>query len=235
MASSSQFIQLEEFDESLRSRRICAYIPHGLTGSGLITHIRLIISNIQANGIEPFNKIICLTNDTTFKLLADSIGATMIIGPKDNNDLSIALTAVNQAPGQTLLIVFPDVIKCPEQFYQRIPASATLAVLRPADDTTVISSCNIFMMPYVREIESSEHHNVNRRIHALGITHYDLTAVLKELRMAKAGLLVSMHSDAYGNRRHELYWWNTAEELPVIRRKPELISDLLHFIAQLVH
>jgi hypothetical protein len=235
MSSGSQFIQLEEFDESLRGRRICAWVPHGITGTGLINHIRLIISNIQANGDEPFNKIICLTNDATFRLLADSLGATMIIGPKDNNDLSITLTAINQAPSHTLLIVFPDVSKCPDQFYQRIPSSATLAVLRPADDTTVIGSCNIFMMPYVREIESGEHHNVNRRIHALGITHYDLTAVLKELRMAKAGLLVSMHSDAYVSRRHELYWWNTAEELPIIRRKPEVISDLLHFIAHLVH
>ena len=53
--------------------------------------------------------------------------------------------------------------------------------------------------------------------------------------MAKAGLLVTMHADSYGTRRHELYWWNTAEELPVIRRKPEVISELLHFIAHLVH
>ncbi len=235
MGSTSQFIQLEEFDEQLRGRRICAWMPHAVIGNNLINHIRLIVSNVQASSGEPFSKIICLTNDATYRLLSDSIGATMIIGPKDNNDLSITLTAISQTPANTLLIVFPDVVKCPEQFYQRIPPSATLIVLRPSDDTTVIGSCNIFMMPYVREIESGEHHNVSRRIHSLGVTHYDLTAVLKELRMAKAGLLVSMHSDSYGSRRHELYWWNTAEELPVIRRKPEIISDLLHFIAQLVH
>ncbi len=228
----SQLIQLEEFDEQLRGRRICAWMPH--TGNA-IDHIRLIVTNVQASSGEPFNKLICLTNDATFRLLADSIGATMIVGPKDNNDLSIILTAVNQAPAHTLVVVFPDVAKCPEQFYHRFPISSTLIVLRPADDTTIIGSCNIFLMPYVREIESSEHHNVNRRIHTLGITHYDLTAVIKELRMAKAGLLVSMHNDSYGNRRHELYWWNTAEELPVIRRKPEVIRDLLNFIAQLVH
>ena len=235
MGSGSQFIQLEEFDEPLRGRRICAYMPHAVTGANLITHIRLIISNVQATSGEPFSKVICLTNDAIYRLLADSIGATMIIGPKDNNDLSITLTAVNQAPANTLLIVFPDILKCPDQFYQRLPSTATLIVLRPADDTTVIGSCNIFMMPYVREIESGEHHNVSRRIHSLGVTHYDLTSILKELRMAKAGLLVTMHADSYGTRRHELYWWNTAEELPVIRRKPEVISELLHFIAHLVH
>ena len=235
MGSSSQFIQLEEFDEPLRGRRICAWMPNALTGTSLINHIRLIVSNVQASSGEPFSKVICLTNDATYRLFADSIGATMIIGPKDNNDLSITLTAVSQAPTNTLLLVFPDVAKCPDQFYQRLPIAATLIVLRPADDTTFIGTCNIFMMPYVREIESGEHHNVSRRIHALGITHYDLTAILKELRMAKAGLLVSMHTDSYGSKRHELYWWNTAEELPVIRRKPEVISELLHFIAHLVH
>jgi hypothetical protein len=229
----SQFIQLEEFDEVLRGRKICAYLTNNKSGEH--EYIRRIISNVQANSREPFTKIICLTSDPVYRLLADSIGATMIIGPKDNQDLSIALTACSQTPANTLLIVFSDVNRCPDQFYQRLPSGSTLIVIRPADDTGVISACNIFMMPYVREIESAEHHAIMRRINGMGITQYDLTAVLKELRMAHAGLLVSIQTDAYGGRRQEMYWWNTAEELPVIRRKPEVIRDLLHFIAQLLH
>lgn len=227
----SQFIQLEEFDDALKGRRICAYLP----SDNSIDHIRRIISNVQANSSPPFNKLICITGDPTYRLLADFIGATMIIGPKDNHDLSIALTAINQAPATILLIVFPDVTKCPEQFYQRLPTACTVIVLKPADDTTVIGQCNIFMMPYVREIESAEHHAIMRRMQTLGITHYDLTAVIKELRMAHAGLLVSTHMDAYGAKRQELYWWNTAEELPPIRRRPEVIADLLRFIANSIN
>lgn len=236
--SGSQFIQLEEFDEPLKSRRICAYLPSHVTHgtSDAIKHIRLIVSNVQAGGGEPFLKIICLSGDPIYRLLADSLGASMIISPKDNQDLSIVLTAVNQAPNNTLLIIFPDVARCPEQFFQRLPAASTLIVLRPADDNTIIGNCNIFMMPYVRDIESAEHHAITRRMHSLGIAErYDLTAILKELRMAHAGLLVSMHADSYGNRRHELYWWNTAEELPHIRRRPEVIADLLRFIADIIH
>ena len=227
----SQFIQLEEFDEALKGRRICAYLP----STNPVDHIRRIISNVQAGGGEPFNKIICLTNDPTYRLLADSISATMIIGPKDNHDLSIILTAINHSPSTNLLIIFPDVSKCPDQFYQRLPTGCTIVVLKGADDTNIIGSCNIFMMPYVREMESSEHHAIMRRMQTLGITNYDLTAVLKELRMAHAGLLVSMHTDAYGGKRQELYWWNTAEELPLIRRRPDIIADLLRFIANTIN
>ena len=226
----TQFIQLEEFDESLRGRRICAYLP--TNGTNPRDYIRLIISNVQASGGEPLTKCICVTGDTIYRMLADSIGASMIISPKDNNDLSIILTATNQAPSHTLVIIFPDAIKYPDQFYQRMPANSTLLVIKACDDTSILGSCNVYMMPHVREIESTEHHSIIRRLHALGITQYDLNAVIKELRMAHAGLLVTVHSSATMARRTELYWWNTSEEIPHIRRRPEIIGEILRFLAE---
>ena len=222
---SSQFVQLEEFDESLRSRKISAYLPVSTTIDTITHYIRLIVSNAQVGGGEPFSRMICVTSDHVYRLVADSIGATMIIGAKDNTDLSLILTAAAQHPGATLIVFFPDVFRIPDAFYQRISAAVTVINIRPADDVTTINGCNVHMMPYVKELGSTEHSYVQKRVAALGLTHYDLNAILKELRTAHAGLMIV---------RGELYWWNTAEEVPHIRRRPETIAGLLKFIADCI-
>lgn len=228
--SSGQFVQLEEFDESLRSRRICAYLPLDKSGSSIHQHIRLVITNVQIGG-EPFARLIAVTSDPVYRLLADSLGATMITGARDNSDLSLILTAANQASAHTLVVIFPDVGRIPDAFYARLPAATTLIVYRPADDVSTITGCNIHLMPYVKEIGSSEYNIVTRRVAALGITQYDLSAILKELRVAQAGLIIHVPGNA---RYPELYWWNTAEDIPPIRRKADIVSGLLKFIADLL-
>ena len=231
MATSptSHFVQLEEFDESLRGRKICTYLPSS-AASGLINYIRLVISNVQIGG-EPFTRIIAVTTDPLYRLLADCIGATVIIGAKDNGDLSLILTAANQVPASTLVIFFPDIARCPEAFFARLPASCTFLIIRPADDAGVIAGCNTYMMPYVKEIGSTEHSLVTRRLASIGSTGTDINAILKELRVAQAGLLVWLK----GYQASELFWWNTAEEVPSIRRKPEVIANILRFIADIIY
>ena len=231
MAASptSHFVQLEEFDESLRGRRICTYLPSA-TAAGLINYIRLVISNVQIGG-EPFTRIIAVTADPLYRLLADCIGATVILGVKDNADLSLVLTAANQVPSSTLVIFFPDIVRCPDAFFARLPASCTFLSIRPADDAGIITGCNTYMMPYVKELGSTEHSLVTRRLAAIGSTGTDINAILKELRVAQAGLLVWLKG---GYQTPELFWWNTAEEVPSIRRKPDVIANILRFIADIV-
>ncbi len=233
MATSptSHFVQLEEFDESLRGRRICTYLPSGGT-TGLINYIRLVISNVQMGG-EPFTRIIAVTSDPLYRILADCIGATVIVGAKDNSDLSLVLTAASQVAASTLVIFFPDIVRCPEAFFARLPASCTFLIIRANDDTTVIGGCNTYMMPYVKELNSAEHSLVTRRLGSLGLsTGTDINAILKELRVAQAGLLVWLKG---GYQSPELFWWNTAEEVPSIRRKSDVIANILRFIADIVY
>ncbi len=228
---TSQFVQLEEFDEPLRGRKICAYLPVSTTIDTITHYIRLIVSNAQVGGGEPFSRIICVTSDHVYRLLADIIGATMIIGAKDNTDLSLILTAASQHPTSTLIVFFPDVFRIPDAFYQRLSQPVTVINIRPADDVTTHPQhgCNVYMMPYVKELGSTEHSYVQKRIAGLGLTQHDLTAILKELRTAHAGLMIVRGT------HNELYWWNTAEEVPHIRRRPEVIANLLKFIADCVN
>jgi hypothetical protein len=225
--SGGQFVQLEEFDESLRGRRICAYMPSAESAQH---YIRLVISNAQVGG-EPFTRLIAVTSDPVMRLLADSIGATTITGARDNSDLSLILTAANQASAHTLIVIFPDIGRLPDAFFNRLPAGATLIIFRNADDITTISSCNIHMMPYIKEVTVPDYNSVMRRVAALGITQYDLPAILKELRVAQAGLIIYTPG---GIRYPELYWWNTGEEVPPIKRKKEVIVGLLKFITELL-
>lgn len=217
-------VQLEEFDESLRGRRICAYLPGG---ADAMQYIRLLISNVLVGG-EPFTRIICVTADPIYRLLADSIGATIICSARDNNDLSMILTASNQSPAGTLIVLFPDVGRCPDAFFSKMPVAVTLLVLRPVDDTSVSQSCSIHIMPYVKELGSTEYSVVQRRLVGLNCTGiYDVNAILKELRVAQAGLMIVLNKQL----KHELYWWNTAEDVPPMKRKPDVIKGILRFIA----
>jgi len=217
-------VQLEEFDESLRGRRMCAYLPGG---ADAMQYIRLLVSNVLIGG-EPFTRIICVTADPVYRLLADSIGATVICTARDNSDLSMILTASNQSPSGTLIVLFPDIVRCPDAFFSKMPTAVTLLVLRPADDTNVSQSCSIHIMPYVKELGSTEYSVVHRRLIGLNCagTH-DVNAILKELRVAQAGLMIVLNKQL----KHDLYWWNTSEEVPQLKRKPDVIKGLLRFIA----
>lgn len=87
------------------------------------------------------------------------------------------------------------------------------------------------MMPYIKEVTVPDYNSVVRRVAALGITQYDLPAILKELRVAQAGLIIYTPG---GIRYPELYWWNTGDEVPPIKRKKEVIGGLLKFITELL-
>jgi hypothetical protein len=219
-------VQIDEFDESLRTRRMCAYLPNG-SSNEITKYIRLIISNIQVGG-EPFTRIICVTADPIYRLLADSIGANVICSARDNSDLSMILTMANQSSGGTLLILFPDIGRCPDAFFSKMPSGVTLLVMRPADDMNIAQGCSIHIMPYVKEIGSTEHSAVQRRLVGLGCAGtYDINAILKELRVAQAGLMIVLNKQL----KHDLYWWNTADEIPLLKRKPDVVAGLLRFIA----
>lgn len=235
-------VQIDEFDESLRARRMCAFLPHSESNE-ITKYIRLIISNVQVGG-EPFTRIICVTADPVYRLLADSIGANVICSARDNSDLTMILTMANQSAGGTLLILFPDIGRCPDAFFSKMPSGVTLLVIRPADDTNVAHGCNIHIMPYVKEIGSTEHSVVQRRLVGLGCAGtYDINAILKELRVAQAGLMIVLNrtqtsgfesQSSWGSNKqlkYDLYWWNTAEEIPLLKRKPDIVAGLLRFIA----
>ncbi len=155
----------------------------------------------------------------------------MITGARDNSDLSLILTAANQASAHTLIVIFPDIGRLPDAFFGRLPAAATLIVFRGSDDLATISGCNIHMMPHIKEVTVPDYNSVLRRVAALGITQYDLPAILKELRVAQAGLIIYSPG---GIRYPELYWWNTSEDVPPIRRRGEVVGGLLKFIAELL-
>lgn len=238
-------VQIDEFDESLRARRMCAYLPHS-DSTDITKYIRLIISNVQVGG-EPFTRIICVTADPTYRLLADSMGANVICSARDNNDLSMILTVANQSSGGTLLVIFPDIGRCPDAFFSKMPSGVTLLVIRPAEDTNVAQGCSVHIMPYVKELGSTEHSVVQRRLVGLGCAGtYDINAILKELRVAQAGLMIVLNRASASQTsafepqsnwglnkqlKYDLYWWNTAEEIPLLKRKPDVVAGLLRFIA----
>ncbi len=215
--SGGAFVQLEELDERLRGRRILSY----LGGRDAFHYIRLMVSNVQAGG-EPFPRLICVTGAAVSRAQADGLGATMIIGTRDNTDWSLILTAVAAHPA-TLVVVFPD-CKAPDAFVARLPASATLIQFRPLEESLVTRGYGLYFFPHVADMAAAEVDQIVRRITELGPSQVpDLRSVLKELRMAGAGLVISQTG--------ALHWWDAREEMPVLRRRPDVNAALLHFLA----
>ncbi len=218
-------VQLEEYDESLRGHKICAYLPYLADSQAMTNYVRLVMSNIQVGG-EPFNRIICVSADPVNRMLADSLGASMIISAKEGPDWSLLLTAATQTGAGTFIVAFSDV-RVPDVFLQRLPAGVTLLMFRLLEDAQVIPRhCNTYMFPLVKDLNTAEHDYVLRKTSSLALRE-DLTPILKELRVARAGLLITLGGPA----RHDIYWWNTAEVVPGGRRKPEVAAAILHFIA----
>lgn len=219
---SGGFVQLEELDERLRGRRILSYLP-GATSKDTFHYIRLMVSNIQASG-EPIARLICVTGSTVSRAQADSLGATMIIGPKDNTDWSLILTCVAAHP-TALVIVFPD-CKAPDAFVARLPASATLIQFRPLEESGYSRGHGFYFYPHVADMASADADLIVKRVTESGVHTPDLRTVLKELRMTGAGLVL--------NAAGGLHWWDAREEMPSLRRRPEVNAALLHFLADTV-
>jgi hypothetical protein len=218
-------VQLEEYDESLRGHKICAYLPYLADARTMTNFVRLVMSNIQVGG-EPFTRIACVSADPVNRMLADSLGANMIMSAKEGPDWSLLLTAATQTGAGTFIVVFSD-IRVPDVFLQRLPAGVTLLMFRLLEDAQPIPRhCNTYMFPLVKELNTAEHDYVLKKTSGLALRD-DLTPILKELRVAHAGLLITLGGPA----RHDIYWWNTAEVVPGLRRKPEIAAAILHFIA----
>lgn len=216
-------VQLEEYDDSLRGHKICAYLPYLADSRTMTNYVRLVMSNIQVGG-EPFGRIICVSADPVNRMLADSLGATMIISAKEGPDWSLLLTAATQTGAGTFIVVFSD-IRAPDVFLQRLPAGVTLLMFRLLEDAQPTpKNCTTYMFPLVKELNTAEHDYVLKKTGGLAS---DLTPILKELRVAHAGLLITQAGPA----RHDIYWWNTAEVVPGSRRKPDVAAAILHFIA----
>jgi len=218
--SSSGFVQLEELDERLRGKRLLTYLP---TSKDAFHYLRLMVSNIQSGG-EPFPRLICVTGSAIGRAQADGLGATMIIGTRDNTDWSLILTAVAAHPS-TLIVVFQD-CKAPDAFVARLPALATLIQFRPLEEPWSSRGYGLYFYPHVADMASADADLIVKRVMESGVHTPDLRSVLKELRMAGAGLVVS----AAG----ALHWWDAREEMPVLRRRPEVNAALLHFLADTV-
>ena len=218
-------VQLEEYDESLRGHKICAYLPYLADARTITKYVRLVMSNIQVGG-EPFVRIACVSADPVNRMLADSLGANMIMTAKEGPDWSLLLTAATQTGSGTFIVAFSD-IRVPDVFLQRLPAGVTLLMFRLLEDAQPIPRhCNTYMFPLVKELNTAEHDYVLKKTSGLALRD-DLTPILKELRVAHAGLLITLGSPA----RYDIYWWNTAEVVPGFRRKPEVAAAILHFIA----
>lgn len=226
----TSFVQLEELDERLRGRRIVAYLPAAKEtfAPAVLNYIRLIVSNVT-HGDSPFTRILCATNNPLYRLLADTIGATMTLSVREMTDWSLLLTAATSSShASTLVITFPDT-KCPDAFIGRLPPHATLIMFRGLDDTTPVRFGGLVFMPHVREIHTEAAEAVVRRIQGLGLLQPvpDLVPILKELRIAGAGLVIT----AIPGGISQLHWWDASEDPPALRRKAEVTGALLHFIA----
>lgn len=223
---ASGFVQLEELDERLRAKRLVAYLPLG-ADQARMQYIRLLISNVQA-GDAPFARILIATGSSTYRLLADGIGAHLILAARESQDWSLLLTAATAQAAQnsTLIVVMPD-CRCPEAFLMRAPVNSTLIVFRQMDDATFTRGVNFYFFPHVRDVGTEDADAVARRCTALLRPAPDLGPILKELRSAGAGLVVSATDG-------QLYWWDATEEVPPLRRKAETTAALLHMLADSV-
>lgn len=232
---TSNFVQLEELDERLRGRRMVAYLPAAKDtyAPAVLNYIRLVVSNVT-HGDSPFTRILCATNNPLYKLLSDAIGATMTLQVRDMPDWSLLLTAATGAGtghSGTLVVTFPDT-KCPDAFVARLPPTATLLMFRSIDDITPVRFGGLVFFPHVREIHTETAEAVVRRIQGLGLLQPvpDLLPILKELRIAGAGLVIT----AIPGGISQLHWWDASEDPPALRRRPEVTGALLHFIADTV-
>jgi hypothetical protein len=225
---ASGFVQLEELDERLRAKRLVAYLPLG-ADQARMQYIRLLISNVQA-GDAPFARILIATGSSTYRLLADGIGAHLILAARESQDWSLLLTAATAQAAQnaTLIVVMSD-CRCPEAFIARLPVNTSLIVFRTLDDATFTRGVNFYFFPHVRDVGTEDADAVVRSCAKLGIVRPapDLGPILKELRSAGAGLVVSV-ADA------QLNWWDATEEVPPLRRKAEATAALLHMLADSV-
>jgi hypothetical protein len=220
--SSAGFVQLEELDERLRGKRIHTYLPHAAKDA--FRYIRLMVSNVQSGG-EPFPRLICVTGTSLSRAQADGLAATMIISPRDNTDWSLILTAV-AAHLSALVVVFPD-CKAPDAFVARLPPTATLIQFRPLEEPWTSRGYGLYFFPHVADMAAAEADLIVKRITEIGSTQLpDLRSVLKELRMAGAGLVISGAG--------ALHWWDAREEMPALRRRPDVNAALLHFLADTV-
>jgi hypothetical protein len=226
---TTHFVQLEELDERLRGRRLVAYLPptKEAYSASVIKYIHLIVSNIS-HGNTPFNRILCATNNGLYRLVSDALGATLTLTVREAADWSLLLTAANSNINNTLVITFPD-CKCPDAFVSRLPAGCTLLMLRFLDDAAPVRYGSLIFFPHVRDINTELSEAVVRRIQALGLLQPlpDLVPILKELRIAGAGLVITVIPGGI----NQLHWWDAAEELPALRRRPELTAAILHFLA----
>lgn len=220
--SSGAFVQLEELDERLRGRRILTYLPNDAKDA--YHYIRIMVSNVQASD-SPFTRLICITGTSLGRVHADSLGSTMIIAPRDNTDWSLILTAVAAHP-TALIVVFPD-CKVPDVFIARLPASTTFIQFRPLEEQLTGRNYGLYFFPHVADMAATEVDLIVRRITEMNSVQLpDLRSVLKELRMAGAGLVV--------NSGGALHWWDAREEMPPFRRRPDVNAALLHFLADTV-
>ena len=149
----------------------------------------------------------------------------MIIAPKDNTDWSLILTGVAAHPA-SLVAIFPD-CKAPDAFVARLPAAATLIQFRPLEEQWTSRGYGLYFFPHVADMASADVDLIVRRITEMGAVQMpDLRSVLKELRMAGAGLAVSSTG--------ALHWWDAREDMPALRRRPDVNAALLHFLADTV-
>jgi hypothetical protein len=211
--SGGAFVQLEELDERLRGKRLLTYLPSAAKEA--LHYIRLMVSNVQAGG-EPFVRIICITNSSLYRTYADGLGATLIIGPRDNTDWSLVLTACAAHPA-SLIIVFPD-CKAPDALLGRLPAATTLIQFRGLEEAFTSRLFGLYFFPHVTDSDADL---VIKRVTELQHQVSDLRSVLRELRMAGAGLVIGS----------ALHWWDAKEEVPVMRRRPEVTAAMLHYLA----
>ena len=193
-------------------------------------YIRLLIGNVQV-GDSPFARILVATGSSLYRMLADGIGAHLVLAARESADWSLLLTAATAtaANHSTLVIVMPD-CRCPEAFVARLPVNTTLIVFRTLDDTTAyMRGIGLYFFPHVRDVGTEDADAVVRRCTSLGIIRPapDLGPILKELRSAGAGLVISAAAA-------QLHWWDATEEVPVLRRKAEATAALMHMLADSV-
>jgi hypothetical protein len=218
MSGGGAFVQLEELDERLRGKRILTYLP----AVAPFNYTRLMVSNVQAGG-EPFVRIICITNSSLHRTYADGLGATLILGPRDNTDWSLVLTACAAHPS-SLIVVFPD-CKAPDALLGRLPAATTLIQFRSLEEAWTSRLYGLYFFPHVADMAGGDADLVIKRVTELQNSVPDLRSVLKELRIAGAGLVISGSG---------LHWWDAKEDVPTLRRRPEVTAALLHYLADTV-
>lgn len=236
MSNSGSFVQLEELDERLRGKRILTYLPilgegKSLETSGIsaLHYIRLMVSNVQTGG-EPFVRIICITNSSIYRTYADGLGATLIVGPRDNSDWSLVLTACAAHPS-TLIVVFPD-CKAPDALLSRLPSATTIIQFRSLEEAFTSRLYGLYFFPHISDMAGSDANLVMQRVNELHAQVSDLRSVLKELRMAGAGLVLSGKTG--DTNFSTIRWWDAKEEVPLPRRRPEVTAALLHYLADTV-